>query len=140
MTVLQIDPIEAARALAWVKPLSVLLVAAAVCANVWSVWEALVDLRWVYRRERDEAFHIRAWQSVRDELSLLVLQAVILWLRFWSTFWPEPGNIDFAARWVWDIAMMTAAQLLVAIVCILNARDRRRTVRLLMSDRESPNP
>lgn len=127
----------AETSLPYVKAVATVLVLFAVIANAWSVREAIIDLRWVYRRERDEAFHVRGWQSLRDESAMLALQIVILWVRFWSTFWPDPGNHEFSEKWIWDVTILTIIQVVIAGNCLMNVRDRRRTIGLLMRERKA---
>lgn len=77
---------------------------------------------------RLEAYRIQAWQSLRKEGVIFILQSGLLWIRFWSLWWPDPGSHDFAARWATDGTILTGLQLLLAYDCYLDWRDRRRLI------------
>jgi hypothetical protein len=94
--------------------------------------EAIRDAIYVKRHTTDEAKRIRAWQSVRDEFVTLVVQGAFLWIRVWTLFWPSPDNQWFARNWAVDATLLTAVQMLLAYNCILDLRDRRRTIDVAM--------
>ena len=61
----------------------------------------------------------------------MTFQAGVLYLRGWALRRPDPGNDRFTRDWAVEATGSTALQLLLAYNCVLDNRDRRRTIRLL---------
>ena len=105
-----------------------------VIANILTLREAWIDYRFVKRCRRDEAAHVQAWTSLRDQIVSLTFQSGVLYMRAWALLWPDPGDARFAYNWAADATVLTALQLLLAYNCLLDNRDRRRTIHQLQTN------
>lgn len=119
---------QALPVLKWIWSALVLCGAIANAATLRAAWG---DYRFVRKSRPDEASHVQAWSSLRDQIAIFAFQVGALWVRCWALAWPDPRQAQFALNWATDATLLTLMQLLLAYNCILDGRDRRKIIRLL---------
>lgn len=117
----------------WFKIGWALFVAICVVAHYRAMREAYIDLRFVMKdhspeREPDR---IHAMRSLRMQFVLFAFQSMLLSIRFWALWWPDPGNPIFAKRWAADGTIISLGQMLLGYNALLDTRDRHRTIEAL---------